>query len=179
MSASDDTKNASFLRSRMPVEYRDRAFGLSALGEHGRAVLDWVELDGLKKFSSRGVVLEVVGKSSLSRDVFYAIARAFILKSISVRCVHSIDLLKENMTDELKDDLEDRGVLVIDRMGCDSLRVINAEKAFEIEVFLEKWVSTGRSILFRAENEILKNEQWTQSFRHFLKNRLKRSFIVG
>lgn len=179
MSASDDSKNTSFLRSRLPVEYRDRAFGLSALGEAGRPVLDWIQLDGLKKLSSRGVVLEVVGKSSLSRDVFYAIARAFILKSISVRCVHSIDLLKDNMTDELRDDLEERGVLVIDRMGCDALRVIKAEDAFEIEVFLEKWLGSGRSLVFRAENEILKNEQWSESFRHFLKNRLKRSFVLG
>ena len=175
----DTSKNASFTRSRIPVEYRSVDSSLTAAGQSGQQVLDWIKLDGLKKISSRGVLVEIVGKSSLSRDVFYLTARAFAIHSISVRCVFSLDLLRERMTDDLKDELDERGVLFVDRMGNDGEPVFSKKDAFEIEVFLEKWISSGRSLVYRSEVGIDKNTQWSESFRFFVKNRLKKSVIVG
>jgi hypothetical protein len=174
-----DEKQQSFSRSRVPVEYRKETSTLTGLGEHGEKILDFIKLDGLKKISTRGVIVEVVGKSAISRDVFYLTARAFILHSISVRCVYSLDLLRDRMTDELREELDERGVLFVDRLGCDGEAVFSKRDAFEIEVFLEKWISSGRSLVFRSEVVIDKNVQWSESFRFFVKNRLKKSVIVG
>jgi len=175
----DASKNASFSRSRIPVEYRKEDSSLTAIGQYGQQVLDWIKLDGLKKISSRGVIIEVVGKSALSRDIFYLTARAFAIHSISVRCLFSLDLLRERMTDDLRDELDERGVLFVDRMGHDGEPVFSKKDAFEVEVFLEKWVSSGRSLVFRSEIGIDKNLQWSESFRFFVKNRLKKSVVVG
>lgn len=176
---NEEIKNESFIRSRIPMEYRAKDSSLKSLGDYGQKVLDWFKLDGLKRFSKRGVIIEVVGKSSLSRDLLYLTARGLALHSISLRCLYSLDLLASRMTDDLREELDERGVLVIDRMGSSANQVFSPSDAFEIEVFIEKWISSGRSVVFRSEVPIDNNVQWSESFRFFVKNRLKLSVVVG
>jgi hypothetical protein len=142
-------------------------------------VVDWIESDGLKKISERSVVLEVVGKSAASRDIFYLTARAFILRSISVQCCFAIDLLYDRIGSTFGEDLTERGVLAIDKMGWDQKQFLTNQQAYDLEVFLEKWLNTGRSLILRAETCISANSQWSEEFRSFIKRKTKASFVIG
>lgn len=173
------SQSISFARARLPQEFRAKDASLTRLGEKGKKVLDWIEIDGLSKVSERGMLLQVIGKSSDSRSLLYLTARALILRSIPVRCVYPTELFVDRMTQELRDDLDSRGLLLIDRMGVDGAPFIKREDAFDIEVFLERWLGSGKSLLIRSEVSIEKNEQWSESFRFFARNRLAETFIVG
>ena len=175
----ENKKAASFYRSRLPLEYHDNKRSLSAEGEHGQKVINWIQTDGLRKMSERGMVIEVIGKSATSRDIFYLTARALILRSISVHCGYPIDFLSDKMSDELREEVNDRGVLALDKMGWDSKTFMDSSQTYEIEVFLERWINSGRSLLLRAEVALQLNQQWSDEFKNFLRRRLSASFVVG
>lgn len=176
----ENKKSATFFRSRLPLEYHDQNRSLKAEGEHGASVLNWIEVDGLRRMSERGMLIEVVGKSAKARDILYLTARALILRSVSVQCGYPTDLLQNRISEQLTDDIiSERGVLCLDKMGWDSKAFLSHSQTYELEVFLERWLNSGRSLLTKAEVPIHANVQWSDEFKNFLKRRLSITFNVG
>ena len=175
----ENKKAAAFFRSRLPLDYHDNKRSLSSEGEHGERVLAWISADGLRKISERGMVIEVVGKSAKSRDIFYLTARALILRSVSVQCGYPIDFLPDRLTEQLREDISERGLLALDKMGWESKSFLDSAQTYEVEVFIERWLNSGRSLLIRSEASLSVTPQWSDEFKNFLKRRLSASFIVG
>lgn len=175
----ENKKAAAFFRSRLPLDYHDTKRSLASEGEHGERVIAWIATDGLRKVSERGMVIEVVGKSAKSRDIFYLTARALILRSVSVQCGYPIDFLPERLTEQLREDIVERGVLALDKMGWETKSFLDPSQTYEIEVFIERWLNSGRSLLMRSEVALSVNQQWSDEFKNFLKRRLSTTFTVG
>jgi hypothetical protein len=175
----EDPLQVSFGRSHLPHDFRGKKVSLNSFGAKGTAALDWVNADGLKNISERGIVIQVVGKSADSRNVFYGLARSFVLKSISTRCLYPTDLFHGEITDQLSEELENRGCLFIDKMGVDGQNFIEPQTAFHLEVFLERWLGSGKSFALRTEIDIKDVKQWSESFRFFVRSRLTQTFFVG
>ena len=174
-----NSKSTAFFRARLPIDYHPKERSLKSEGETGQKVTDWIAVDTLKKISERSVVVEVAGKSAKSRDIFYLTARAFILRSISVQCCFPTDLLYERIGATFGEDIMDRGVLAIDKMGWEKEKFLTNTQAYDLEVFLEKWLNTGRSLILRAETPISANVQWSEEFKSLIKRKTKASFVIG
>ena len=175
---NQDTKRAAFFRARLPIEYHPQSASLTNAGEYGRQVLDWIQLDTLKKISERSVVLEVVGKSANARDIFYLAARAMMLRSVALRCCFASDLLYDRIGLAMGDEVMEKGVLAIDKMGWAEKSFFTAENTYDVEVFLEKWLNSGRSLILRSEVSVSKAPQWSEEFKNYIKRKTKASFII-
>jgi hypothetical protein len=70
-------------------------------------------------------------------------------------------------------------MLVIDKLGVDGECPLPRADAFDLEIFLERWLGSGKSIMFRSEVGIERNVMFSESFRFFAKHRLTRTFVVG
>jgi len=177
----DDSKKAAFAKACIPLEYWPKEVSLNSLIEKEREadkVLSWIESDGLRRVSERGFVLEFVGVRHTVGDLLYLTARAFILRSISTKCVYVTDLMPDNLDDDLREDLEERGALVVDRMGIKGTSPLKKDDSYAIEMFLMRWLRSGKSLLFQSEVPIADNLMFTENFRSFVKNRLKATFTV-
>tara|TARA_R100000808_G_scaffold512_2_gene2686 strand:+ start:5048 stop:5602 length:555 start_codon:yes stop_codon:yes gene_type:complete len=150
----------------------------SSVFNHCVEALDWIEEGGLAGLSTKSSVVELVYTSdSDMMKVFYLIARAAVLKGVSVKCVHALELMPPNLNDDMWEELQGKGLLVVDGINyCESGSHSDSQLK-TLEWVMSKWLMQGKSLLIHTEKRLIGDDVFSQSFRSLIENRVVKKFI--
>ncbi len=149
----------------------------SDMGSHCQKALEWIKDGGLAKLSTKSSVVEMVYTCDEMMEVFYLLARAAVLKGVSVKCVHALELMPPNLGDEVWEDLQGKGLLVVDGINHYDCETHSGTQLRTLEWVLSKWLMQGKSLLLHTEHRLAGDNGFSKSFRSLIENRLAKNFI--
>lgn len=152
----------------------------SSVVKHCNEALDWIEEGGLANLSTKSSVVELVYTSdSDMMKVFYLIARAAVLRGVSVKCAHALELMPPNLNDDMWEELQGKGLLVVDGINHCGVETHSGSQLRTLEWVLSKWLMQGKSLLIHTEKRLAGDNEFSKSFRTLIENRIAKKFIQG
>lgn len=164
--------------ARIPRIYRTAETTLTSLGEEGLEVKTWLEGEGFQTLRKGGVLVEVITRRARGTRLFYLLARACVLRRMSVHAWHMEEML--NMRGEIIDQINEDNVRVVAFEGM----VTQFPQQFDYATrstmvwTVANWLDAGRSVLLLNDRSIQDAQEYRERERDQMAELTTKRFFI-
>lgn len=164
--------------ARIPRIYRTAETTLTSLGEEGLEVKTWLEGEGFQTLRKGGALVEVITRRARGTRLFYLLARACVLRRMSVHAWHMEEML--NMRGEILDAINEDNVRVIAFEGlvCEFPEHLDHVTRTTMVWTIANWLDAGRSVLLLNDRSIQDCQEYPARCREQMAELTTKRFFV-